>query len=233
MEESDIIDQYLRGELDAPQSEHFLSRLNADPVLQKQVALRKLVLAGISEAYTEDLKTKLVAFDRSMESKKRFQFSWRMAAVFVLLMVGGFVLRLSTQKTDPLNFVLNEPGLPNTMGISKSVTFNNAMSAFKQGDFVTAGREFDKLLMSNSQNDTLLYFSGFCDFRNAEESIAIQKWSGITAPSVFYAKAQYQTSIAYWMQGDKEKAKELLLNVVTIDNGSLQDSAKRALHALE
>lgn len=233
MEESEIIDQYLRGELDAPQSERFLSRLHTDQALQKHVALRKLVLAGISEAYAEDLKSKLMAFDSSLENKKRFQFSWKMAAVFVFLIVGGSVLYLSTQKADPLNFVLNEPGLPNTMGISKGVEFNNAMSAFKQGDFITSGREFDKLLASNQQNDTLLYFSGFCDFSNAQESIALQKWNGITVQSAFYTKAQYQSAVAYWMQGDEEKAKELLLNVVTIDKGPFQESAKKALHALE
>jgi tetratricopeptide (TPR) repeat protein len=233
MEESELVDKFLRGELDAAQSENFTEQIQADNELKRRVALRRLVIEGISLAYTEKLKQDLVEFDKSLDSKRRFQFSWKMAAVFVILIISGSIVYLSNQKPNPYDFDIVEPGLPNAMGENNSIELNNAMNTFKVGDYVASGQAFEQLLANNSKNDTLLYFGGLCDFRNKKSELAIQKWNEIEASSTFFAKAEYRLAIAYWTIGDEKKAVELLKKIRKDENNILREESAKALNALD
>ncbi len=231
MEESEIIDKYLRGELDEEQSEAFSKNLQSDSELQKKVAIRKLIVAGIGQSYAEELKAKLVAFDHSLENKKRFLFSWKMAAVFVILIVGGAILHLSVQKPNPLDFDVVEPGLPNAMGANNNIELGNAMNIFKSGDYAASGKAFEKLLTNNPNSDTLLYFSGLSDFRITQTETAIQKWNRIEPGSIFFTKTRYRLAIAYWLKGDEKRAIELLQEIKS-EEAFLQTEVEKALNAL-
>lgn len=232
MVESEIIDKYLRGELDTEQLESFSKSLESDITLQKKVALRKLIIAGISQSYTEELKSKLAAFDRSLETKKRFHFSWEMAAVFAFLIVSASIFYLSIQKSNPYDFDIVEPGLPNAMGINNAIELTNAMNIFKAGDYEASGLVFKTLLSGNPKNDTLLYFSGLCDFRNRRSEAAIREWNQVESESAFFEKAEYRLAIAYWSVGDEKKAIELLQRIKNEDNNTLNEQAKKALESL-
>lgn len=233
MEESEIIDKYLRGDLDADQLDSFSNSLELDITLQKKVALRKLIITGISQSYAEGLKSKLAELDRSLENKKRVQFSWKMAAVFIILVMAGSALYISIQKPNPLEFDIVEPGLPNAMGADNMIELNNAMSTFKTDDFKASGQAFEKLLSNNPKNDTLLYFAGLCDFRNKKNESAIQKWNQIEASSMFFKKAEYRLAIAYWSIGDEKKAVELLQKIRSEENNILREESVKALNAID
>ncbi len=233
MEESEIIDKYLRGELESEQLENFSKRLESDIVLQKKVTLRKLVIAGINQSYTEELKSKLVDFDRSLETRKRFQFSWKMAAVFAVLVISASIFYLSIQKPNPNDFDIVEPGLPNAMGASDNIELSNAMNIFKTGDYESASQLFEELLSHKPTSDTLLYFSGLCDFRNRRGETAIQKWNRVESESAFFAKTEYRLAIAYWSIGDEKKAIELLQRIKSEDNNALNEQARKVLKSLD
>ena len=232
MEESEIIDKYLRGELNAEQLDKFLKNLQSDGDLQKKITLRKLIVAGISQSYAEDLKSKLAEFDRSLENKKRFQFSWKMAAVFAVLIISGSIFYLSIQQPNPYDFDIVEPGLPNAMGANNTIELNNAMNTFKVGDYVASGKSFEKLLTSNPKNDTLLYFTGLCEFLNKKNELAIQKWNQIETSSIFFGKTEYRLAIAYWAIGEEKKAVVLLEKIGKEENNILRVESERALNAL-
>lgn len=232
MEESEIIDKYLRGELDTEQLESFSKSLELDITLQKKVTLRKLIIAGISQSYTEELKSKLADFDRSLENKKRFEFSWKMAAVFSVLVISASIFYLLIQKPSPYDYDIVELGLPNSMGANDNIDLNNAMNIFKTGDYAPSSQAFEKLLANNPKNDTLLYFSGLCDFRNKNSKIAIRKWNQIESESIFFAKTEYRLAIAYWSIGDEKKAIELLQRIKSQESISLNEEAQKALESL-
>jgi len=233
MEESEIIDKYLRGELDAEQSEKFETNLKSNATLQKKVTLRKLIIAGISQSYTEELKSKLADFDRSLENKKRFEFNWKMAAVFAVLVISASIFYLLIQKSSPYDYDIVELGLPNSMGANDNIDLSNAMNTFKTGDYEAASQIFEELLAHKPSSDTLLYFSGLADFRTKQTKAAIQKWGQIEATSKFFSKTNYRLAIAYWSNGDEKRAKELLQKIVDSENDSLQMEAKQALDALQ
>lgn len=232
MEESELIDKFLRGELDAEQSENFTKLIQAGNELRRKVTLRKLVIEGISLAYAEKLKQDLVEFDKSLDGKKRFQFSWKMAAVFAFLITASSIAYFVTRPTDPYNFDIAEPGIPNSMGTANDIEFINAMNEFKAGDYVSSGQVFKNLLDTDHANDTLLYFSGLCDLRNREVKPAIEKFQQIKVQSAFSIKATYRLAIAYWADGDTKKAIELLEKIKSDKNNPFSKQAGKALQSI-
>ena len=233
MEESEMIDSYLRGELNAEQAEEFVKIIQNDVTLQKKVAIRKLIMDGISQSYTEELKSKLAAFDRSLETRKRIQFSRKMAAAFVVLAISASIFYLFNQKANPYDYDIMEPGLPNAMGASDNADLHNAMSVFKTGDYETAREMFEELLAHKPTNDTLLYYSGLSDFRTKQTKSAIQKWNQIGVTSKFLPKTNYRLAIAYWLNGDEKRAKELLQKIADTENDTFHMEAKKALDVLQ
>jgi len=232
MEESEWIDNYLRGELTVDEMEAFISRLYSNEELQKRVAMRRLVLRGISASYAEELKNKLADYDRSLENKKRFQFSWKMVAAFILLIATGAGLYLSIQEPNPYSFDIADPGLPNIMGATDNIEFNNAMNTFKESDYIVANEAFSKMLSNHPTNDTLLYYSGLCEFRMKKTEAAIEKWTHIEMTSEFTEKTQYRLAIAYWITGNEKKAAHLLRTLCSKEGSPLQNEAREALNNL-
>jgi hypothetical protein len=232
MEESELIDKYLRGELDHQRSESFSAQLRSNAELQRKVSLRKLVIEGVSQSYAEELKSRLAEFDRSLENKGGLKPAWKMVAAFAILIVMGSVLYFYELRKSAYDFDIPESGIPNVMGTGHNVEINNAMSVFKAGDSEAAGRIFGELLSNDPKNDTLLYFSGLCDFRTKQPVPAIQKWSKIGNGSIFFTKTQYRLAIAYWATKEKNKAVGLLQKITKEENSLLRQQAENALSAL-
>ena len=233
MSEDELIDSYLKNQLDFEQRSDFEKQLHTKEDLRKKLALRKLIKEGIGQVYAEELKDKLVAFDKTLEGKKRFQFSWKMAAAFAIIMSAASIVFITIQKPNPYDFDIVEIGLPNAMGVTDEIALNNVMSIFKAEDYVVSGNGFSDLLTNNPKNDTLLYFSGLCDFRNRQAEKAIATWNQIDAESMFFEKTQYRLAIAWWAEKNKVKAIELLKRIEKSENKLLQEEAKRALDALQ
>lgn len=232
MEESELIDKYLKGELPEIEHDDFVKRIQIDAVLQNRISLRRLVIEGISVAYTDKLKQDLVEFDKSLDGKNRFKFSWKIAAVFAFLIMAGSIAYLTFKPSNPYDFDIVEPGLPNGMGATNDVKFNNAMNDFKAGDYLASGQVFNSLLSANPKNDTLLYFSGLCAFRNHQTKMAAQKLSSINTESVFYEKAVYILALSYWTNNDSYKAIELLNEIKSDKNSRFHQQAEEALKVL-
>ena len=227
-----MIDNYLRGELDADEMESLSKRLESDIALQKKVSLRKLIVAGINQSYAGELKSKLADFDRSLENKKRFHFSWKIAAVFAVFILAGVITYQQFTRTSPYDFDVADAGLPNEMGITKNVAFSNAMNRFKSSDFKAAGKSFDSLLLKTPQNDTLLYYSAICAFRNDKPEKAINTWQKVQAQSRFFEKTKYRLAVAHWALGDVNHARVIFTAISEDHRNPYQLYARHALRAL-
>jgi len=233
MDESELIDAFLRGELEEARHQEFIKQLDANTELKRKVLLRKLVIEGIGQAYTEKLKLDLKEFDKSLDGKSRFQFSWKIAAVFAFFVMAGSVVYMSLNKTSPTDFDIADTGLPNEMGMSTNLEFTKAMNSFKAGDLKLAGTSFNALLNQNPANDTLLYYSGICAFQTNDNEQAIRNWNEISLASSFKDKAEYRLAIAYWTIGDAEKAKVILKKVSENKKHPYQKEALMALRELD
>lgn len=233
MDESELIDKFLRGELTEEENQDFLKEIEANAELKKKLSLRKIVMEAIGLAYADKLKNSLVEFDKLLNRKRRFEFSWKMAAVFAVFIVTVSIVYFNVKNTNPYDFDVAEPGLPNEMGISKNLEFTRAMNDYKAGDLKLAAPVLNYLLTQNPKNDTLLYFSGICEFRNHNTAEAIRNWNQINSQSVFSNKVEYRLAIAYWVDGEPEKTQELLKKIKANKNHPYQKEAIKALRTFD
>ncbi|UYN85249.1 MAG: hypothetical protein KIT51_10100 [Cyclobacteriaceae bacterium] len=233
MNESDLIDDYLKERLTTEQTADFEVRMTNDITLKRQVAIRKLIIDSIHEGYTRELKEKLIQYDTKLGTKQKFSINWRIAASVAFLLLTSLLTYNIFLKPKPSDFDFYEPGLPITMNHSNQVQLNNAMSKFKMGDFQAAGIVFENLLSQKSTNDTLLYYSGLCDFRLKNTDMASDKFERIKPESEFYEKALYRLAITHWTNNRSIDAKVLLEEVIaTTKDSTLKEEAKKALNAI-
>ncbi|WHZ08128.1 MAG: hypothetical protein OJF59_001881 [Cytophagales bacterium] len=234
MEESELIDNYLQGKLSEAEFGLVESKITNDKNFKRRLILRKAIIAGINEAYTDELKEKLAEFDRSIEGKKSvFKFSWKIAATLVgLIFVAAVIIRLSLSGQQLRKYDLTEIGIPNTMGSNSQLELAEAMNDFKNENYPIALTKFQSLLKSKPNNDTLLYFEGVSAYRTKEYSTAISSFTAIVDLRSFNYKeiAEYRLALSYLSNGKKQKAKELFLAISKNAKHKFQSNALMILN---
>lgn len=218
MEESELIDKYLQGKLTGDEFDFVENRIVNDKEFKRKMILRKAIVAGISEAYSEELKAKLVEFDRSLESKKSpLRFSWKVAAVLVglLTVTTVLIMKLSLSNQSLEKYDLTEIGIPNMMGSDSELQLAEAMNNFKSENYQSALIKFQSILKSKPESDTLLYFIGVSAYRTSQFPTAINSFTMvINQRSPEYMDiAEYRLALAYLSNGGEREAKEILLAI--------------------
>ncbi|MBS1952523.1 MAG: tetratricopeptide repeat protein [Bacteroidetes bacterium] len=214
MEESELIDNYLQGKLSEAELGFVESKIANDKDFKRKLILRKAIMAGINEGYTEELKKRLTEFDHSLETKKfTIQISWKMVAVItgtvlvVTATVLFFLYRSSSQSLKGYDLV--EIGVPNVMGSTKSsVEFVNAMNHFKAGSYAKALAGFQEQLQRYPANDTLQYFVGVAAYRTGHTDLAIKLFSTIPVSSGYFEISEYRLGLCYLADNQRDRAFE-------------------------
>lgn len=234
MEESEWIDSYLQGKLSETELAWVESKIANDKEFKRKLILRKAIMAGISEAYAEELKQKLKAHDRSLETKKfTIQFSWKMAAVLTGILVVTttllFVLYKSKSKTLK-SYDLTEIGVPNVMGLAKdNLEFVNAMNHFKAGNYAVALAEFQDQLQHHPASDTLQYFIAVAAYRTGNSELAIKLFSRVPASSVYFEISEYRLALSYLARNQRDQAFEQFSVIATKPGHKYKMEALRVL----
>jgi tetratricopeptide (TPR) repeat protein len=224
MEESELIDRYLRRELNEMELQEFEARLAIDAELRKAVELRRLIIGVISSSYEDELKMKLRLVDSKITSKKQIKFYTMAIATLVIILSLGIGLFVSKRSKDSkiAKYDIPEIGLPNLMGkseISESnslyrLMLNEGMNYFKKEDYKRASKTFDELY-ANVKNDTVAYYAGISHFRDGSNEKAIFYFERIAKDidSPYKTRAEYRLGLSYWKAGNLKKAIEHLSNV--------------------
>lgn len=237
MEESELIDYYLQGRLPSEEINFVENKVTNDKEFKAKVILRKAIIAGISEAYSEELKEKLTEFDRSLETKKLpFRFSWKTAAMLAgfLVMFTALIFKfsLSTSNQSLEKYDLTEIGIPNLMGSASQLQFAEAMNDFKSENYKAALNKFQSLLKSKPDNDTLLYFTGVSAYRTRQYSLAINSFNVLTinSKSEYSQISEYRLALCYLSNGEKQTSRELFLKVSKNKKHKFRSDAMRILN---
>ncbi len=104
-----------------------------------------------------------------------------------------------------------DAGLPVLMAESKEIIFDNAMSAFKAGEYKFAVEQFNKLLI----NDTVAYYKALCQHelnQSPKENLLLVANNN---ESVFNAKAKYYLLLVYIKDNNQAEAKKILQELLT------------------
>jgi tetratricopeptide (TPR) repeat protein len=225
MEESDMIDSYLKGERNEESLAAIELKINSDPSFKAKVELRKKVIKAIHLAYEHELKVKLKELDRSMDEKANyFKTRYMIAASLALVLVTSFgiYIYLNNSKAKFEKYDIYEVGIPNTMGASEDRAFDVGMNHFKSSQYSEALRSFEGL----NQSDTVLYYSGVAAYRIGSLDKAMQYFQKIEEGSEYFTKANYRIGLAYWKENQINLAIPVLLKVTQDTSSEYGTNAK-------
>ena len=179
MENIELFDQYLRGELSAQEMAAFENQLANDPRLQSEFDKHQKAVKAIEFAGIRD---KISRIGQEAQQAKTFQTkTWvGIAAALVLLVVGYWVI-ISNQEPsisgDQIFATIHfkDPGLPTLMGETRPNGYmDEFMIAYKQNKYDEALKLSDKLLKQYPNNDTIQFYKAMCYFENGSLEKASQ-----------------------------------------------------------
>jgi hypothetical protein len=228
MEESEMIDSYLKGELEGEVMAAIESRINSDPSFRAKVELRRRLIDSIHSAYQDELKGKLKDLDRKIDRRAKLINTRYMIAAslaFIMVAVLGVYLYRNNSKYKFDKYDIFENGIPNTMGASDNSTFTTAMNYFKATQYSEALQLFEGI----TQTDTVNYYSGVSAYRIGNLNRAVQYFQRIEEGSEYFTKANYRLGLTYWKENHIDLAIPVLMKVTQDTSSEYSKNAKQIL----
>ncbi|MBK9543278.1 MAG: hypothetical protein IPO49_13375 [Bacteroidetes bacterium] len=212
------IERFFEGLMSEEERTAFEARLLLDNELQEDLELYKKVVESMHSLSGNDLRKKMNILDLEMgaankprypnRSNRGYKSYLAIAATLVFILLSSyFVFFHSSIDSRIAQYEIPEPGLPVLMGESNQRNLDEVMNAYKLGKFELAQTLLSTMLRSDSDNDTLNYFSGCVYVRLHDYQKASNCFEKVKDPnSVYFAKSQFESGLLYWRENDIAKA---------------------------
>lgn len=232
-EEFELIENYLLGNLESSEQQTIEQRIQEESTFKNSVEELRTLILGLE---SESLKSSMNTFHDEMDKneneapkKALIPIKWYqlMAAALIVIAAGSFWL--TEDRNDVLfdKYFTPDPGLPTTMSTTDNYEFYKGMVTYKQGNYKEAIEQWEKLLVSETKNDTLNYFLGAANLARNNEAAAIDYLNKVLANDQFafgeeatfylglaYLKAKdKETAIKYFKQSDNKKSSLILKEI--------------------
>ena len=209
-EELELMERFWQGKFaDSGEERQLMERYATDSVWRNKADGVRLLVVGVQEAVLED---KLSGFHRQIATpiRKINWFRMGLAACIMSITALGVLFFFSESPEEKLfvQFYEPDPGLPTLMGVSDNYEFENAMVAYKTGDYQKALDGWQGLLKAHPGNDTLTYFIGSAHLANGRPDSAVVKLANVVATpqSVFLSDASWYLALAWLKLNNKVEA---------------------------
>ena len=229
----ELIDRYLKGELEGEELRAFEGRVGSDAAFAKQVEERKDALSVLAAAGREALRERFRALHREMEDEQtndhedeeqtndqhttnnpgRGRIWWALAAVILLLIVPT-LLYFSGSNPAPQELYASyfQPGKDRNFDVGRSVAnaqYAQGIEAFNANDFTNALPNFQDL--SNQYPDSLIFqlFSGACHLGLTQPTQARQALTPIAEQpgNNYHPAANWYIGLSHLQEDEPEKAR--------------------------
>ena len=211
------IERYLDGEMTDQEKLAFEQRLTNEPLLKQEYDVLNSVVNQVQNSKREELKSLLQKADLELDDKPINRPSgvlfWRYAiAASITLMISLSIFYYYNSKVDNREKLVaaywqKDKGLPVLMDENSNASLDNAMTAYKSGNYDYAFSQLEAL----TQTDTVLYYEGLCSFELKKDATTYIKPVAENSSSVFQAKAKYYLLLLY-IKADKKVDAVKLLN---------------------
>ncbi len=219
VQDLELIDRYLSGEMDARDKRAFETRLQSEPVLKRKVEEMQWLLEGVAMG---TLKGRLREFHDSLPQAESadphtadtMQISWmRYAVAASLAIVAGvtiwwFADQSSIEQELFAQYFEPDPGLVTAMSQQSNYQFYEGMVAYKRGHYDEAIATWDVILEMQPHNDTLNYYLGVSYLAQGDQQKAIpylRKSTKVPA-SVFMDESYHYLGLAALKNNDRSGA---------------------------
>lgn len=184
-----------------------------------------------AESVDDFLNTHKNRFKTPQKGSRVKSLVWVMSSAAAIILVVLLVARPWERDLSQINF--QDAGLPTTLSSSENSTFNQAMVAFKQGNFDQSLSLFEQVQENKIGIDTLLYFKATCQKEMGHYQKALGLYQEIDSSSAYFEKAEYQMALSSAFAGDEEIAITGMKAIAEDSTHLFSDEAKKALKVLE
>lgn len=232
------MDSYLEGRMSSDERVVFEQDLISSEELSKLFEEHQSMILAVQASSVQKSLKDVIQKNRntaphSARKRKLYTTGMSIAAVAMILLGAFFMLRPGADTTQQLfaQYYDTDPGLPTLMSGDGQVQFQNAMTAYKQGDYADALERF-KTITASESNDTLTFYSSMCylELEQVQESISLL--GDIHPASAFYEKAQWYMALAHLQSKDFGQTRTVLKEIVANENHIFLESAKELLSEL-
>lgn len=208
------IEAYLMDRMGSEERTRFEALLSADDALREEVAVqRDLVLAvelGGFDRLLRELRPRANGAGRMRTMRPRMLYRLAVAAGFLVL-VGTALWWISRPSLDRRLFAeayMPDPGLPSPMSATHDLIFQDAMVAYKLGDYTEAEEKWVPLLEGDPANDTLRYYVAQAALALGRTGRAIPLLESVAADSTsaFAGAAPWYLFLAHLRDGEVDRA---------------------------
>ena len=213
--EEERIERYLQDQMDPEEKQAFESEMSNNADLAESVRLQKAIMKGFTDQKVEDFRTRIFEIEGASQRKvKDVKFHkpilWIAASFIALLVVqqtlfSGFDMQ---DHYEPYpNYIF-----PQERGEDTGSDLEKAFVAYENGDYSSAMETFN----TEAPSDTIRFYKAQCQIALGEESKAIETLTPLVedANGIFHQQSLWYLSLLYLENGDEEKAKVLLENLV-------------------
>lgn len=214
----EAIEAYLLRSMTAEERSRFEQELASDASLRAELELQRentlaIELGGMQRMLKEVGAEH--ANDRDEVGRSWTGYLKYAAAVALLLTVGlWWFNKPNTNERVFAEHFTADPGLPVAMSATDDPVFQDAMVAYKLGDYAEARAKWSPLLQVDPTNDTLRYYiaSAALAMDDATAAIPLFESLGNDHTSAFHDKSQWFLFLTYVKLDDVPKAKAVQLD---------------------
>ncbi|MEM9820723.1 MAG: tetratricopeptide repeat protein [Bacteroidota bacterium] len=213
--QSDLIDQYLLGELDEVTKANFLERLSSDPELAMEVKQRQAILRGLEDLSNEKMKAQIhnvrqqmlqqepVPIKKSRARRSPYSFLWMAAALAIVLMAAFWLFTKSGLQSNPQqlfaqNFELYEANF-STRNADTEQSTSEAATLYENQDFTAAIPLLQQILQEKPNDANLQLALGNAFLANEQISPAIAQFKAIIDRNdlLYLDRARWYLALAF------------------------------------
>ncbi len=236
-----FIERYNAGEMNDKEVSWFELELKDNPLLQKELILRKKTDALLGKPEIINLRRKLATIEKSRE-ERRIQAArarakgsvLKYAAVITgIVMIGGYSLFSSLNNTNSSQ----QSGYfePYTLSIPRSLNTNDAEENFSLGvtslnnkNYEEAISYFTLCLEANPENTQTKFYRGTSNYNLQNYSKAAPDFEAVKNDeiSLFRDDAQWLLAICYLRTNENAKAKENLIEISNSESSYRKEARK-------
>lgn len=228
-QDMNLLDDYLNGILPAGEATAFRQRLETEPELARELALREQMdrwlktrpdraaltqnLQDIGAGYFTETAAKAPGSRIGTVSMGRRLL---LAAAFIGVLVAAWFL-LQPRDVSYEQFAMHQPLHLSERG-NADVAAAEADAAFNAGDYARALPALDQLLAAEPDNGTARLYRGICLLelkRPAEARVALEPLA--TGQSALRADGIWYTALGYLQEKDMQRCKQYLQQLETGD----------------
>ena len=225
-EQYEQIEAYINGKMTDDERQEFKTKMNLDSTLQQEVQLHQELSQALSEKEVMELENLLAEVGQSYENEDSTDTSGKVVSLFrkyralaaavAILVVGTILFQLATGGEADLYAKYHEP-FPSYLEVRSGEPgdkpLQQAIDAYKSGDYATAKQVFDSL----PQEDLSIKFYASLSALEAgfiQDAIKGLEAVASDANATYRQQAEWYLALAYLKNGDLEKTRSTLQKIV-------------------